>query len=66
MDIAVLDLASGTHQVLLEGVYARWAESGHIIVGRGDGSVVAAPFDAQALVLTGPATPLFEGVEVEG
>ena len=66
MDIAVLDLSTGTHRVLLEGIYARWAASGHIIVVRADGSVVAAPFDEKTLELTGPATPLFEGVGVEG
>jgi serine/threonine-protein kinase len=65
MEIAVLDLATGTHEVLLEGIMARFSESGHIIVIRADGSVVAAPFDEKALELTGPATPLFEGVAVD-
>ena len=65
MDIAVLDLESGSHEVLLEGMYARWAASGHILVVRADGSLVAAPFDEKTLELTGPATPLLEVVGVE-
>ena len=65
MDIAVLDLSTGTHEILLEGIFARWAASGHIIVVRADGSLVAAPFDEKTLELTGPVTPLLEGVGVE-
>ncbi len=63
--IAVVDLETHEHRVLLPGTYARWSPTGHLIVVRRDGSVVAAPFDPDKLALTGPATPLLEGVALE-
>ena len=43
------------------GVFPRYASSGHLLYAQ-EGSVFAAPFDAQRFVITGPATPLGEGV----
>jgi serine/threonine-protein kinase len=64
-DIAVLDFTTRKSTVLLRGVYARYAASGHIVFVREDGALLAAPFDERKLVLTGPATPLLEGVVVK-
>jgi Tol biopolymer transport system component len=64
-DIAVADLATGEHRVLVRGVSARYAASGHLVVVRVDGAVLAAPFDQHSLTMTGPAVPLFEGVRLK-
>ena len=61
-----MDLSTGEHRVLLSGVQARWSATGHLLVVRDDGALLAAPFDDQALEVTGPAIPLLEGVDVEG
>jgi eukaryotic-like serine/threonine-protein kinase len=66
MEIAVADLAKGTHRVLLRGVQVRWSPTGYLLVVQADGRLVAAPFDPQRLELTGPAVPLLEGVRVDG
>jgi Tol biopolymer transport system component len=66
MEIAVVDLSTGEHRVLLQGVQARWSPTGHILVVREDGALLAAPFDDRTLEVTGPAIPLLEGVEIEG
>ena len=63
-DIAVANVETGEITVLLPGVQAIWSTTGHILVVRGDGTLMAAPFDPSTLEV-GPATPLFEGMEVE-
>jgi len=63
-DIAVLDLTSGQHRVLVRGVAARYASSGHLAYVTAGGALMAAPFDEDRLELTGPATALIEGVAV--
>jgi eukaryotic-like serine/threonine-protein kinase len=64
-EIGVVDLRTGTHRTLLQGTSARWSPTGHLVVVRADGALVAAPFDPRKLELTGPATPLLDGVRVE-
>jgi serine/threonine-protein kinase len=61
-DIAVLDLATGTHQILVRGVAARYAPTGHLVYVTSDGSLMAAPFDEDRLELTGPAVALTDGI----
>jgi serine/threonine-protein kinase len=63
-DVAVLDLSTGEHRVLYRGVLARYAPTGHVVIVRADGALLAAPFDQDRLEPTGPATPLLEGVAV--
>ena len=63
-DIAVADLATGEHEVLVRGVYARYAASGHLVYVTTDGTLLAAPFDADRLEVTGPAVSLTEGLAV--
>jgi serine/threonine-protein kinase len=48
------------------GRNARYVASGHIVFGRLDGTIVAAPFDAARLRVTGPAVTVVEGVFVKG
>ncbi len=65
-EVAIVDLATGEHHVLLPGVLARYAPTGYLVIARADGALLAAPFDQDRLVLTGPATPLLDGVAVVG
>ncbi|MEE8478228.1 MAG: hypothetical protein V3S19_07640, partial [Gemmatimonadales bacterium] len=64
-DIAAANLATGEHRVLVRGVYARYAATGHLVFVRADGALLAAPFDQDRLELTGPATPLLDGVRLK-
>ena len=63
-DIAVADLETGEHEVLVRGVFARYAALGQLVYVTADGTLLAAPFDQGALRLTGPAVALAEGVAV--
>jgi len=65
-EIAVLDLATGEHTVLVSGVYARYAASGHLVFVTDDGTLMAAPFDQDGLALTGEAIGLAANVSVRG
>jgi serine/threonine-protein kinase len=53
-DIAVVDFSTGEFRVLVQGILGMYAESGHLIYVREDGSLMAAPFDQDRLVLNGP------------
>jgi Tol biopolymer transport system component/tRNA A-37 threonylcarbamoyl transferase component Bud32 len=64
-EIAVLSLRTRQIKKLVRGTYARYARSGHLVYTRFDGALLAAPFDQSRLELTGPATPLIEGIVVK-
>jgi len=49
----------------LQGSNARHVASGHLVFGHLEGSVAAAPFDASALRVTGPAVTILEDVVVK-
>ena len=53
-EIAMLDLASKSVTTLQRGTYARYAPTGHLIYIRDDGALLALPFDATSLKVTGP------------
>jgi len=61
--IHVADLATGDVRELAQGVMGRYAESGHLLYVRSDGTLMAAPFDQDRLQLTGMATPMVEGLQ---
>jgi serine/threonine-protein kinase len=63
-DIAILNLRTRTYRVLMHGVYAKYAASGHLVYVTSSGTLLAAPFDQERLEPTGPATALTEGVQV--
>ena len=42
-DIAVADMETGEHEVLVRGVFARYAASGHLVYVTADGTLLAAP-----------------------
>jgi serine/threonine-protein kinase len=61
-NIVVQSLKSGQRTVIARGgTDARYISTGHITYARG-GTLLAAPFDARTLSLTGPAIPVVEGV----
>ena len=64
-DIAVGELATGAHRVLVRGIYARYAVSGHLMYVTADGTLMVAPFDQDALERTGEATAIVEGLSVQ-
>jgi len=61
-EISVLDLKSGSVTTLLRGSFARYAPTGHLVYIRDDGALLAAPFDAARVKVTGPSVSLLEGI----
>jgi Tol biopolymer transport system component len=60
--IAVLDLKSSRIRALANGgMRGRYVPSGHLVYVRG-GTMFAVPFDLKRLAVTGPETPVIEGV----
>jgi serine/threonine-protein kinase len=63
--IVVRSLRTGEQRTLVEGgTFGRYAASGHLLYARGE-TVLAVPFDAHSLTLTGTAVPVLEGVVLE-
>ena len=58
--VAAMDLETGEHRVLVEGVLARYAHSGHLVYMERDGSLLAAPFDPHRMELSGPSVVIQE------
>jgi serine/threonine-protein kinase len=59
-----IDLRSGKHKVLLEGITGVGFDSGYLAWVQPDGTLLAAPFDAGRLALTGPPATIAQGVRV--
>ena len=60
--IAVVSLATGEQKVLIEGgSHPRFVPPGHLVYAR-DGSLLAVPFDAKRLEVTGSPTPVVDDV----
>ena len=62
-EIVAMKLPHGEATAIARGVYARYAASGHLVVVTSDGKLIAYPFDAKKLVVTGPPAALYEGLE---
>ncbi|MEP7085772.1 MAG: protein kinase [Gemmatimonadota bacterium] len=62
-EIVAMELPKGEPHVLMRGVYARYSESGDLVVVSADGKLFVVPFDAKKLALTGPPIALYEGLE---
>ena len=62
--VGVVDFATQDVTILVQGGYGRYAASGHLVFFRTDGTLLAAPFDQNRLVLTGDAVPLDTGIAV--
>ncbi|HUE85952.1 MAG TPA: protein kinase [Vicinamibacterales bacterium] len=62
--MSALDLTSGRRIDLGPGTAPRYASSGHLILRRGT-SILAAPFDAARVELTGAIVPVVDDVAIE-
>ncbi len=62
--IAAMKVPGGPVKVLTRGVFARYAPTGHLLVVTAEGKLIALPFDAAKLAVTGPPIALLEGVGV--
>jgi hypothetical protein len=60
--VAVLDLRNGEYHVLTDGRRPRYADSGHLVFTRADGSLYGARFDEERLRLTSPEVPIIGGL----
>jgi Tol biopolymer transport system component/tRNA A-37 threonylcarbamoyl transferase component Bud32 len=60
--IVVVDLRGGHAQALFNGATARYATSGYVVYTSRDGALMAAPFNADRLEVTGPARAILKGV----
>jgi hypothetical protein len=58
--IAVQNFSTGKHTILADGLVARYSPSGHLLYVTSNGTLMAAPFDQDKLVVTGP--PFVVGV----
>jgi len=63
-DILAVDMATGARKTLVRGVYAVYADTGHLVYVTADGTLLAAPFDQDALEMTGPPVALAQGVGI--
>jgi len=65
MSIHALDLRTGKEKLLLDDVaQASYLPSGRLLYVRRDGVALMAPFDLGRFAISGPATPVLEGVQV--
>ncbi|MCH7876484.1 MAG: serine/threonine-protein kinase [Gemmatimonadetes bacterium] len=63
--LAAVSLESGeTKRFPILGMRPQYAMSGHVVYGTADGSLLAVPFDAAGLEVTGAPVSLLEGVMV--
>jgi serine/threonine-protein kinase len=61
-EVAVIDTRSAQRHVLAPGALGRYAASGHLVYVTEEGAMMAAPFDANRLVLTGEAVQVADRV----
>jgi len=65
MWVGVMNLRTGAFTRLAEASATAWySPTGHLVVVRRTGAVVAIPFDLEALEVRGDPVPLFDGVHV--
>ena len=63
-EIRSIDLETGEQKTLTAGNAPRYAAS-HLLFGTTDGTLMAAPFDANRVELTGNAVPIAEGLSTD-
>jgi serine/threonine-protein kinase len=62
--IEAIRMATGERRVLTPGLKPNVTSTGHLVFASPDGQILAAPFDAEALELSGPAVPVVDGVYI--
>jgi len=60
-EIWSLDLRTSEPKTLIPGNNPTYSASGHLFFGTADGTLMAAPFDAERVALTGSPIPIAEG-----
>ena len=65
-DVAVLDIRTGKHRVLVRGSAGKYSASGHLVWATASGAMMAAPFDADRLALTGEGVPVAAEIAARG
>ena len=63
-EIAVLDLKTRRHRVLMRGINARYAASGHILYVTSAGVLMAVPFDQDRMELAGAPVAVGDGISI--
>ena len=56
--IAIADISTGKHTLLVDGIRARYAANGDLIYSTSDGKLWAAPFDVKSKSLSGTAVQI--------
>ncbi len=62
--IAVADIATHKHTVLVNGTQARYAASGHLLYVTENGTLMAVPFDQSKMRTSGEPTAIAEGMRM--
>jgi serine/threonine protein kinase len=63
--IAVAEIPSGKHRVILnDGMYARYAASGHLLYVTSNRTLMVVPFDQNSMKVTGEPRVLLEGMRL--
>jgi serine/threonine-protein kinase len=62
--IAVVGPDGGVPTVLMPGLWASYAEPGHLLVTQANGSIVAVPFDLNSLRVTGEPVSIVSGLPI--
>ena len=62
--IEAIRLSTGERMVLTPGMHPYVTSTGHLIFGSLEGQILAAPFDAEDMELTGAPVPIVEGLVV--
>ncbi len=61
-DIAIFDIGSGEHRILVRGLTGRYVPSGHLVYVSAGGALLAVPFDLGRMEVDGDPVSLIEGV----
>jgi len=64
--VRALRLATGEVTPITKGLFASLTPTGHLLYVNSDSTLMAAPFDQERLVMTGPAIPVVEQVSGNG
>ena len=66
LGVGVLSLDTGEYRTLVQDALdGRYIPTGHLVFARA-GALLAVPFDARRLAVSGPAAVILEGVRIEG
>ena len=60
--IAIADVKTGRHRILMPGVRVRYVSSGHLLYTTPDGKLWVVPFDVSSLATSGTASPIADRI----